>query len=82
MSDSDRSVRQRWIAGLTKNFWTILSAEIGWLACIMGAAHGRPWLGLVVVPGLFVIHITAIERHKIYPILMVATASIIIGFFT
>jgi hypothetical protein len=82
MSDSDRTVRQQWIAGLIRNFWTIVSAEIGWLACIMGAAQGRPWLGLVVVPGLFVIHITVIERHKIYPIFMVAMASITIGFFT
>jgi hypothetical protein len=82
MNDSDRPIRLQWIAGLTKNFWTILSANIGWLACILGAAHGYPWLGLVVVPCLFVIHITTIERHRIYPIFRVAMASIIIGFFT
>jgi len=66
--------------GLTKFFWNIISANIGWLACILGAARGHHWLGLVVVPILFVIHITAIERQKIHNVFIVALTTMFFGF--
>lgn len=82
MTDSYRTIRPQRIAGMLRNIWIILSPEIGWITCIMGAAHGYHWLGLVVVPILFAIHILAIEQHKAYPIFSVALAAIIIGFIT
>ena len=68
------------MSDLAKGFWNLISADIGWLACILGAARGHHWLGLVVVPILFVIHITLIERHKIVNVFVVALASMGIGF--
>jgi hypothetical protein len=78
---SDKTVLQQLIGGLTKGFWNIISVNIGWLACILGAAKGHHWLGLVIVPILFVIHIMAIEKHKIYTIFIVALATMVVGFF-
>ena len=77
---SDETIHLQLIGGLTKSFWNIISVNIGWLACILGAARGYYWLGLIVVPILFVIHITAIERRKIRKIFIVALAATAIGF--
>ena len=76
----DKTVHPQLIGGLTKGLWNLISVNIGWLACILGAARGHYWQGLVVVPILFVIHITAIERHKIRKIFIVALATTAIGF--
>ena len=65
-----------------KRVWNIISANIGWLACVFGAAWGHHLLGLLVVGMLFVIHIMAIERHKIRLIFSVAFASVLIGLLT
>ncbi|MFC1634538.1 DUF2878 domain-containing protein [Planctomycetota bacterium] len=77
---SDKTIHLQLIGDLTKSFWNIISVNVGWLACILGAARGYYWLGLVVVPILFVIHITAIERRKIRKIFIVALAATVIGF--
>ena len=77
---SDKTLRPQLIGGLTKGFWNIISVNIGWLACIIGASRGYPWLGLVIVPILFVIHIMLIERRKIRKIFIVALAATAIGF--
>jgi hypothetical protein len=79
---SNKTLHPQLIGGLTKGFWNLISVNIGWLACILGAARGHYWLGLVVVPILFVIHITVIQRRKILEIFVVAMASIAIGFLT
>jgi hypothetical protein len=79
---SDKTLHPQLIGGLTKGFWNLISVNIGWLACILGAARGHYWLGLVVVPILFIIHITAIQRRKILEIFIVAMASTAIGFLT
>lgn len=74
----------RWwlsIGRLTKVLCNLLSIDIGWLACILGASHGYHWLGLIVVPILFVIHITLIETHKIRTVITVALITMGIGFF-
>ncbi|MHC4236882.1 MAG: DUF2878 domain-containing protein [Planctomycetota bacterium] len=69
-------------AHLIKRVWNIISANIGWLTCVFGAASGHHWLGLLVVGILFVIHITAIERHPIRLIFSVALTAVLIGFLT
>jgi hypothetical protein len=78
----ETTTQQHLMSGLAKGLWNLISANIGWLACILGAARGQHWLGLVVVPILFVIHITLIERHKIVNVFVVALASMGIGFLT
>lgn len=76
----ETTTRQHLIGGSTKGLWNLISANIGWLACIIGAAKDHHWLGLVVVPILFVIHIVVIERQKIRKIFIVALATMAIGF--
>lgn len=67
-------------AGLmTKGIWNVLSINIGWLACVWGAAHGVHWLGLSVVPILLAIHITCVGKRKIKTVLIVAFISMVVG---
>jgi len=63
-----------------KGVWNIISVNIGWMVCILGAARGHHWLGLVVVTILFGIHIILIERRKINIVFFVASATIALGF--
>ena len=79
---SDKLIPPLLTARPLKRVWNIISANIGWLACVFGAAWGHHWLGWLVVGILFVIHITAIERHNTGVIFSVAAAAIIIGFVT
>jgi len=79
---SDKLIPPLLTARPLKRVWNIISANIGWLACVFGAAWGHHLLGFLVVGMLFVIHIMAIERHKIRLIFSVAAAAIIIGFVT
>ncbi len=69
------------IGRLTKGLFNFLSIDIGWSACILGASYGYPWLGLIVVPILFVIHITLIEIRNIRAVFTVALITMGIGFF-
>ena len=38
-----------------------LSLQAGWFACVLGAAHGREWIGPAVALGLFALHLA---RHR------------------
>ena len=71
---SDKVIPLQLSARLKKRVWNAISAKIGWLACVFGAAWGHHLLGFLVVGMLFVIHIMAIERHKIRLIFSVAAA--------
>ena len=79
---SDELIFPQLTAHLKKGAWNAISANIGWLACVFGAARGQHWLGLLVVGILFIVHITAIEKHQIRQIFSVALTAIIIGFLT
>lgn len=68
-------------ASLTKVGWNVVSINIGWMVCVGGAARGQHWLGLVIVPILIGIHIVLIEKHKTQTVLIVASITMIIGFF-
>jgi hypothetical protein len=48
------------LAGLL-NF---LALQAGWFACVLGAAHGRPWLGPVVVAVLVAGHLARHPRRR------------------
>lgn len=75
-------VRPQLSCEFIRGLWNIVSVNIGWMACILGAARGHYWLGLVVVTILFAIHIMMIERHKVHIVLFVALATIAFGFLT
>jgi len=79
---SDKTAQRQSISNVAKLFWNAISANIGWFACILGAASGRAWVGLIVVPILFIIHIGAIEQHKVRTILIMACAAMAIGLLT
>lgn len=58
----------------------LLAFQIGWFACVLGSAHGRPWLGPVVVLFLLVLHLChAVNRWKaLCLVLMVGTVGTVI----
>ena len=68
------------IHNLVKNIWNVISVDIGWGACVLGAAWGYHWLGMVVVLLLLIIHIAVIERNKIRIVFIVALITIATGF--
>jgi hypothetical protein len=40
-----------------RKIFNIVGTQIGWFACALGAAQGRPWLGLVVVAVYLILHL-------------------------
>ena len=64
---------------MLKNIWNFISTNIGWFACILGAARGYPWIGLIVVLILFIIHIVFIENQNARNIIIIACISMVIG---
>lgn len=69
------------IQHLIKNIWNLISVDVGWGACVLGAAWGFHGLGLIVVLLLLIIHIALIERNKIQIVLTVAFITMVTGFF-
>ena len=41
-----------------------LALQAGWFACVLGAAHGRPWLGPLVVALLVAGHLARHSRRR------------------
>jgi hypothetical protein len=52
-----------------------LAFQIGWFSCVLGAAHGVPWLGLIVVPCVLALAMWMSEDWKAEAILALAAAS-------
>lgn len=67
------------IQNLVKNVWNIISVDIGWGSCVLGAAWDYHGLGIVVVLLLLTIHIAVIERNKIHIVFIVALMTMITG---
>ena len=44
--------------------WNIASINIGWFACVLGAANGYTWLGPVFVAALVAIHLNLIPARR------------------
>ncbi len=40
-------------AGMIFNF---VAFQIGWFACVLGAAHGQPWTGVVIAAAVVAVH--------------------------
>ncbi len=62
-----------------KMAWNIVSLNIGWFACVLGAAHNMPWLGLIVVPVLVFVHILAIEKTSPLIVLKMGLICLVLG---
>ncbi|NNE04619.1 MAG: DUF2878 domain-containing protein [Xanthomonadales bacterium] len=39
----------------------VVSLQLGWFACVLGAANGWPWLGLPVVMAVVLVHTTLVR---------------------
>ena len=78
--ESDKIEHSKSIQNLIKNIWNVISVDIGWGACVLGAAWSYHWLGMIVVLLLLIIHIAVIERNKILIVFIVALMTIATGF--
>jgi len=68
------------VQNLVKNIWNVISVDIGWGACVLGAAWNHHWLGMIVVLLLLIIHIAVIEQNKIRIVFIVAFMTVVTGF--
>jgi hypothetical protein len=59
---------------MTRVFINLLFFQLGWWSCVIGAAHGWPWLGPLVVAPLLTYHLrtSADRRSEILFLLVVA----------
>jgi Protein of unknown function (DUF2878) len=55
-----------------------LAFQIGWFAAVLGAGHGMPWLGVVVVPLVLIVNVvlSADRRQE----MVVALVAAVMGF--
>lgn len=51
--------------------------QIGWFACVLGAANGLPWLGPVVVAAVVALHLAMVRRPL--PELYLLLVAMVIG---
>ncbi|WP_249277653.1 DUF2878 domain-containing protein [Pandoraea sp. PE-S2R-1] len=41
-----------------------IAGQIGWFACVLGAAHGRAWIGALVVAALACAHLAVTQTQR------------------
>jgi hypothetical protein len=63
-----------------KTLLYILGETVGWFACILGAAHQRHWLGVLVVIALLALHVVTRAGRSVPRILVVVLVSVLFGF--
>jgi hypothetical protein len=44
--------------------WNVVSLNIGWYACVLGAARGSAWLGPAIVAVLAAIHLALVPAYR------------------
>lgn len=59
--------------------WSVAGLNIGWFACVLGAARNIHWLSVLVVLMLGVIHLLVIGRARILPAILLMLASLAVG---
>lgn len=57
---------------MKRNIINLIMFQIGWFACVLGAANGQGWLGIVIVGVLTAIHIATSQPRKQEIILLLA----------
>jgi hypothetical protein len=56
----------------------LIAFQIGWFAAVLGAAHGEPWLGVVVIPFVLGLHLLFSSDWR--PELLLALCAAATGF--
>ncbi|UCD56142.1 MAG: DUF2878 domain-containing protein [Candidatus Hydrogenedentota bacterium] len=59
--------------------WSVIGLNIGWFACVLGAARDMHWFGVVIVFSLGVIHVFVIGKEMLLPAILLASASLMVG---
>lgn len=52
----------------------LVAFQIGWLACVLGGAHGWPWLGVAVMALVAALHLATTTRPGREAVLLVSVA--------
>ena len=52
---------------------------LGWFACVLGAAHGKHWLGAAVVAALIILHLLTKATRSARRILTIVFVSVLFG---
>jgi hypothetical protein len=47
-----------------RNIVNVIGFQAGWFAAVLGAGYGMPWLGLVAVPIVLMVHVTLSPYRK------------------
>lgn len=63
-----------------KTLLYVCGETVGWVACVLGAAHHRHWLGVLVVTVLLALHVVTRAGRSISRILVVVLVSVLFGF--
>jgi len=58
------------------NILNFIMFQTGWFACVLGAANGMGWLGIVVVSLLVIIHL-AMARQRLAELALLATVGLL-----
>jgi len=58
----------------------VVGQTVGWFACVVGAAHGRDWLGFLVVAALLALHLGTRGKRSARRIVILTGVSILFGF--
>ncbi len=59
--------------------WSVIGLNIGWFACVLGAAWNVHLLSVLTVPLLMAIHLVVIGRAKLLPAIQLMVASLAVG---
>jgi hypothetical protein len=55
--------------------FNFIGFQTGWFAAVLGAAHGVPWLGVLVVPAVFAVNLALAADRRAELILVTAAAA-------
>ena len=55
----------------------VVAFQIGWFACVLGAAHGLPWVGPAVAAAVVALHVVRAARPA--PELKLAAIAVVMG---
>ena len=59
--------------------WSVIGLNIGWFACVLGAARDMHWFGVVIVFSLGAIHVFVIGKEKLLSAILLVLASLMVG---
>jgi len=62
-----------------RSVWSVIGLNMGWFACVFGAAREVHWLGVIIVLFLGVIHVFVAGKQKLLPAILLGLASLMVG---